>query len=153
METNSVLLRLSDIIVEDDMFQREGDADILAAAQRFIELQSKTVELLENAEDRLISGSSGTIYLKRLGHRPLTPTDFENIILAKGTLEDKQALADFTKAQIAIRDRLKTTKIIGTILDQAEITKDLFYNRVKQPHLWKPEEIVRIMNVLDRLQV
>ncbi len=153
METNSVLLRPVDIIEDDDMFAREGDAGILAAAQHYSELQSKTSELLANAEDRLLSGSPGTVYLKRLGHRPLSPADFENIVKAHGTAEDKQAFEAFTQAQINLRDRLKTTKIIGTILDQAGITKDLFYNRVKQPNLWKPEEVIKIMTVLDRLQV
>ena len=153
METNCVLLP-SDIAIEvDDMFVREGDAAILAAAQRYIELQSKTSELLTNAEDRLLSGSPRTVYQKRKGHRSLTSADFENLVRAKGTQEDKEALADFLKAQINIRDRLSTTKIIGIILDQAGMTKDLYYNREKQPTLWKPEEVIKVMSVLDRLQV
>lgn len=153
METNSVLLRPVDIIEDDDMFTREGDAGILAAALHYIELQSKTSGFLANAEDRLFSGSPGTIYLKRLGHRPLSPVDFENIVKAHGTAEDKQAFVDFTQAQTNLRNRLKTTKIIGTILEQAGITKDLYYNREKHPNLWKPDEVIKIMTVLDRLQV
>ena len=153
METISVLLRPSDIIKDDDMFQREGDAGILTAAQGYIELQGKTGEFLADAEDRLLSGSPGTIYLKRLGHRPLTAADLESLVMAKGTPEDKQALLAFTQAQTAIRDRLKTTKIIGTILEQAGITRDLFYTRVKQPNLWKADEVIKVMTVLDRLQV
>lgn len=153
METNSVLLRSKEIIEDDDMFSREGDAGILAAAQRYIDVQNKTSELLAEAKDRLFSGSPGTVYLKKLGHRPLTPSDFENVVNAHGTPQDQQAVIDFGKAQLDLRDRLKTTKIIGVILEQAGITKDLFYNRVKQPNLWKPDEVIKIMTVLDRLQV
>jgi hypothetical protein len=153
METNSVLLRPENEIVVDDMFLRETDAGILSAAQRYIELQTKSSELLANAEERLLSGTPGTVYLKKLGHRPLSSTDFENIVNAHGTPEDKQTLIDFGAAQHALQERLRTTKAIGLVLEQADIARDLFYKRTKRPDLWKPDEVIRVMNVLDRIQV
>lgn len=135
------------------MALQESDAAILDAAQRYTVLLQKAPTLLELAEDRLLSGTPGTVYLKKLGHRPLTAADFESIVKAHGTDEDKQSLTDFIEAQSATSVRLKETRMIGFVLEQAEITRDLFYYRMKQPNKWKPEEIVKVMEVLDRLRV
>lgn len=137
----------------DDMGLRESDERILDAARRFIAVQEKTSELLGKAEDRHLSGSPGTVYLKRLGHRSLSVSDFENIVDATGSQEDKLALVDFGLAQQELTDRLKTTKAIGLVLEQAEMTRDLYYNRLKKPDLWKPEEVIKLIDVIDRLRV
>ncbi|GAB2547299.1 hypothetical protein [Spirosoma aerophilum] len=137
----------------DDNKLREIDAVISSATQRYIAVQGKTKELLDRGEDRLLSGSPGTVYLKKLGHRALSTDDFENLIQALGTQEDKQALIDFAQAQLDLQERLKSTKVIGLVLEQAGITRDLLYKRAKRPDLWKPEEVVKIMEVLDRLRV
>lgn len=150
METNCVLLPPID---EEDMALKESDAVILDAAYRFIALQAKGPELLEKAEDRLLSGTPGTIYLKRRGHRALSYTDFENIVNAHGTAEDKQTLIDFTQAKVDLQQRLDNTRSIGLVLEQAELTKNEFYYRVKQPSKWKAEEVIKLMGVLDRLRV
>ncbi|UHG94710.1 hypothetical protein [Spirosoma oryzicola] len=153
MATNSLILSPEVEIEEGDMFSREGDAAIMVAAQHYIEVQNKTSDFLSRVEDRHLSGSPGTVYLKKLGHRPLSAKDFDSIVNAVGSQEDKQAVSNFGKAQLDLAERLKSTKIIGVILEQAEITRDLYYNRAKQPHLWKAEEVIKVMNVLDRLQV
>jgi hypothetical protein len=150
METNFVDSPQNEV---EDMSLREGDADIVLAAQQYMAVQAKIKDLLARAEDRHISGSPGTIYLKRLGHRPLSTTDFDNIVNALGSDEDKKALIDFAVAQEALQERLKATKAIGLVLEQAEITRDLYYNRAKRADLWKPEEVLKVMEVLDRLRV
>ena len=137
----------------DDMALRESDERILDAAKRFITLQTKISDLLSKVEDRHLTGSAGTIYLKRLGHRPLSTADFENIINASGSDEDKQSLIDFNAAQQELSDRMKTTRSVGLALAQTGMTKDLYYNRLKKPDLWKPEEVVKLIDVLDRLRV
>lgn len=137
----------------DDMALRESDERILDAAKRFMAVQANTSELLARVEDRHLSGSPGTIYLKRLGHRPLSGLDIASIINALGTQEDKLALVDFGLAQQELTDRIKTTKVIGLVLEQAQMTRDLYYNRLKKPDLWKPEEVIKLIEVLDRLRV
>ena len=143
----------SPLIEVDDIALREIDAVILSATKRYVEVQAKTKELLERAEDRLLSGSEGTIYLKKLGHRPLSSADFTNLVNTLGSDEDKKALVDFAQAQEALQERLKTTKVIGLVLEQADITRDLFYKRAKRPDLWKPEEILTVIDVLERIRV
>lgn len=150
METNFVILPS---IEEVDMALRESDAKILAATHQYEGLQGKTGEWLAGAEDRLLSGSPGTIYLKRLGHRALSSDDFENLVRSLGTSEDQQALIDFGVAQQELTERLKNTKAIGLVLEQAAITRDLLYKRAKRPDLWKPDDIKKVMEVLDRLRV
>ena len=137
----------------DDTALRESDERILDATKRFMAVQGKIPELLSRTEDRHFSGSPGTIYLKRLGHRALTQSDFENVVNALGTQEDKLSLVDFSLAQQELTDRMKTVKVIGLILEQADMTRDLYYNRLKKPDLWKPEEVVKVIEVLDRLRV
>lgn len=135
------------------MALKKSDERILDATKRFIELQTKTNDLLARAEDRHLSGSAGTVYLKRLGHRPLSTTDFETLVNAFGTPEDKQSLSDFAQAQQELTDRMKATRAVGLALDQTGMTKDLYYNRLKKPELWKPEEVIKLIDVLDRLRV
>ncbi|QJD81546.1 hypothetical protein [Spirosoma rhododendri] len=131
----------------------ESDAAILNAAQRYIALQQKTPALLDLAEDRQLSGKPGTVYLKKLGHKPLTAKDFENVVIAHGSTDDKQIIQNFVKAQIDLRERLGDTRSIGLVLEQAEMTRDLFYYRVKHPEKWKAEEMIKVIEVLDRLRV
>lgn len=150
METNFVILSS---IEEEDIALREGDIDILSAARRYIDLEGKQGDFLERVEDRLLSGTSGTIYLKKLGHRALTSADFENIVKTLGSQEDKQTLIEFSQAQVDFKDRLATTRAIGLVLEQADITRDLLYKRAKRPDLWKAQEIIKIMDVLDRMRV
>ena len=56
-------------------------------------------------------------------------------------------------AQQELTERLKNTKAIGLVLEQAAITRDLLYKRAKRPDLWKPDDIKKVMEVLDRLRV
>lgn len=150
METNFVLLSPID---EEDMALTESDAAILDAAQRYITLQQKMPALLNSADDRHLSGKPGTVYLKKLGHKPLTAKDFANIVDGHGSVEDRQVIHDFAKAQTDLRDRLGETRSIGLVLEQAEMTKDLFYYRAKYPEKWKAEEMIKVIEVLDRLRV
>ena len=150
METIFVL---SPPIEENDMSLREEDAGIESAALRYTVLQGKTNEFLKRAEDRHLSGTPGTVYLKKLGHRALTNADFETLVKELGTDEDRQTVVDFAQAQLVLGERLKTTRAIGMVLEQANITRDLFYKRAKRPDLWKPEEVTALMEVLDRLRV
>lgn len=150
METYFVILPSSE---QDDMALRESDARILDAAARFSALQNKTSELLARAEDRHLTGSPGTIYLKKLGHRPLSTADFESLVNNLGADEDKQTLLDYRQAQIDMSARLKATKAIGVVLEQAEVSNNHFYNRVKKPYLWETGEVIKIMEVLDRMRL
>jgi hypothetical protein len=137
----------------DNMAWGENDDKILADTHRYLALKGRQSELLEQAEDRHISGSPGTVYLKRLGHRALSSEDFESIVNAVGSPEDKQTLVDFRTAQQRLQERLNNTRSIGLVLEQADIQRNLFYKRVERYDLWKPEEVVRIMEVVKRIQL
>ncbi len=150
METNYVSLPVIEV---DDMALKESDAAILEATHQYMAVQAKSSELIARAEDRHFSGSPGTIYLKRLGHRALSTADFDNIVNALGSEDDKKALTNFLQAQKDLQERLKTTRAIGLVLEQSDITRDLLYKRAKRPDLWKPEEIIKIMDALERMRL
>lgn len=141
------------IKVDDEMAWGEIDDKILSVTHRYIALQGRERELLDRAEDRHISGSPKTIYLKRLGHRALSLEDFESIVKAVGSPEDKQTLVDFRETQQQLQERLNNTRSIGLVLEQADVQRNLFYKRVTRFDLWKPEEILRVMEVVKRIQL
>ena len=132
----------------------ESDLAIRHAAERYLESLQKVDELKNEAEDRLFSGSPGTIYHKRLGLRPLTKEDKENIVGARGTEEDRQSLVDFNQAQIDLSQRLKSVgRLIGPLINQAELNRFNYYPRLKRPELWTADEMVRVVDVLIRFQI
>lgn len=129
------------------------EEQILDAARNYITVLEKANSLVSQASDGLLSGSSSTVYLKKLGHRPLKAEDSEALINALGNDEDKRLMAEFQQAQQAISDRLQQTKNIGLVLKQAKIPYDQVYKRAKRTDLWKPEQMIQIMEVLRRLQL
>ncbi|GAA4465220.1 hypothetical protein GCM10023189_45530 [Nibrella saemangeumensis] len=126
---------------------------ILNVAQKYLTLQKKANVLARSASDELLSGSAGSAYLKRMGHRPLTTEDVERLINTLGSEEDRKALSAFQQAQELLNQRLWQTKNIGLVLEQAAIPYDLFYKRKKRPDLWKPEQMISIVDVLQRLRL
>lgn len=126
---------------------------LIAAAKRYIAVLQKARQLVPDAGDNLLSGSAGTIYLKKMGHRPLSGEDSERIIHALGSQEDKQALIEFSQAQQALSTRLKKTKGIGLIMEQADVPYLKQRRRVAKPEMWKPEEMIQVVEVLKRLQL
>lgn len=151
MDTFFVIL---DPVIEIENIELEvQDQEIRATAERYRQAQQKADQLKVEAEDRLLAGTAGTIYLKKKGHRPLSVTDVEQIIRAMGNEEDNQSLTDFTQAQINLSQRLQGAKNIGLILEQAGITYMNYYKRLSQPELWKAEQMIAIVDVLDRLRV
>ena len=149
MNTNFVSLTP---IKEDDTLE-SLDATIRLAAEKYIALQRAANEMKAEAEDRLFTGSPGTIYLKKRGHRKLSVEDISQLISAKGTDEDRAALAEFATAQTNLSERLQKADSIGLILKQAEIAYMNYYKRIGQPELWTPEQVIQIVDVLDRLRV
>jgi hypothetical protein len=129
------------------------EEQILQAATDYLAVLDKANELVSQANDDLISGSASTVYLKKLGHRPLKTEDSEAIINALGSEEDRQAVINFKKAQESISERLQNTKNIGLVLKQAKIPYDQVYKRAKRTDLWKPEQMIQIIEVIRRLQV
>ena len=151
MEANCVIL---DPINEDDEMGLESDQAIRLAAERYAQTIQKADELKVEAEDRLFSGSPGSIYLKRLGHRALTSDEKEKIIEAKGTQKDKEVIIAFSEAQAELSRRLKPiSQHIRLVLDQAEVPYPNYYMRLKRPSLWKHDQMIRIIDVLARLQI
>lgn len=129
------------------------EEQILQAAKNYIAVLEKADELVSKAPDQILSGSSSTIYLKKLGHRPLKIEDSEAVINALGSDEDKLVISEFHQAQQGISQRLQNTKNIGLVLKQAKVPYDQMYKRLTRTDLWKPEQIVQIMEVLQRLQL
>lgn len=130
-----------------------AEEQIIDAAKNYSTVLHKASELVTQAPDELLSGSPATIYLKKMGHRPLTAEDLKNIISALGSADDKQSLLDFQQAQQAITQRLQNTKNIGLVLKQANIPYQQAYARFSRSDLWKPEQMIQILEVLRRLQL
>ncbi|MDB5243660.1 MAG: hypothetical protein JWP57_4285 [Spirosoma sp.] len=144
----------SPLIKADDEMALESDLAIRHAAERYLETLRKVDELKGEAEERLFSGSPGSIYLKRLGHRSLTVEEKEGIIEAKGTEEDKQSIISFREAQINLNNRLKPlSQFISLVHDQAGLPRGTYYRRLKRPGLWTADEIIRVLDVLARIQI
>lgn len=152
MEANCVIL---DPIINLDLIELAvQDQAIRIAAEGYIQTQHKADELKVTAEDRLMSGTPGTVYLKKMGHRPLAVGDIQMIIGAMGTQDDKQSLSDFSQAQQQLSERLKPIgQFIRLVLEQADIPYMVYYGRLKRPDLWKAEQMIRIVDVLDRLRI
>lgn len=143
-----------DPVIEIDITLAVQDKEIRTAAERYIKTKQKADELKADAEDRLFAGSAGTVYLKKLGHRPLSTPDVNQLIGAMGDEEDKQSLTDFADAQQKLSQRLKPlSQHIGLILEQAEVPYFQYRRRLEQVDLWKPEQMIAIVDVLDRLRV
>lgn len=132
-----------------------GDTEeqILTAAQNYLVLLDKAAELVSQAPDKLLAGSASTVYLKKLGHRALTADDTAAVLTALGTDQDRQLLAEFRRAQDALSERLQHTKNIGLVLKQAKVPYDQMYKRAKRTDLWKPDQMIAIVEVLRRLQL
>lgn len=113
----------------------------------------KARQLLPNADQSLLAGTAGTVYLKQKGHRPLSEEDTENIIRALGTEEDKSVLTRFSHARVYLSTRLKKAKWIGLISEQTAIPYLKVRRRIAKPELWTSEEMVLLADVLQRLQL
>ncbi|GAA4419291.1 hypothetical protein GCM10023187_53460 [Nibrella viscosa] len=129
------------------------DAQIVEAAQKYLTLQKKANELASSASDELLSGSSGSVYLKRMGHRSLTTEDIERIINTLGSEQDREFLQAFQRAQESLNLRLVKTNYLRLVLEQAGIPQDSYYSRRKRPDLWKPEQMITLIEVLQRLRL
>ena len=126
---------------------------LLAAANQYIPVAERAKELLGQADDSLLSGSAGTVYLKKMGHRPLSAEDSEKLILTLGSKEDQAALTAFSQAQQALSRRLQRTKGIGFIMEQAGIPYMQLRRRIAKPDLWKPEQVIEVIEVLKKLNL
>ena len=126
---------------------------LIDAAKQYTAVLEKIRQLVPDADDSLLSGSAGTIYLKKMNHRPLSGEDNERIIQALGSDEDKQALITFHQAQQALSNRLKKTKGIGLIMEQANVPYLKQRRRAAKPEMWKPEEMIQVVEVLKQLQL
>ncbi len=131
----------------------ETEEQILTAAQHYLTLLDKAAELVEEAPDDLLAGSAGTVYQKKLGLRSLTAEDTSAILTALGTDEDRQMLNEFRKAQETMGKRLQNTKRIGLVLKQAKVPYDQMYKRKDRPDLWKPDQMIAIVELLRQLQL
>ena len=129
------------------------DELIKRQATQYARLADESQQWLAGAEDRLFSGSPGTVYLKKMGHRPLTKKDVDSLVNALGTAEQKQQVVDYSHAQRQLTERLKTTQNIGLVLSQAAVSYARYYQRESRPELWKPGEIIAITEVLERLKL
>lgn len=126
---------------------------IKVVALRYLALLTKAAELLPSADPGLLSGTDGTIYLKQKGHRPLSGEDSERIIQSLGTDDDKVTIARFKQAQAALSKRLTKNKWIGLIVEQSGLPYLKMRRRIAKSEIWKAEEMIQIIDVLQRLQV
>lgn len=150
MTTNFVSLTPME---EQDMPLEWTRDHLLAAANRYIPVVEKAKELLGQADDSLLSGSAGTVYLKKMGHRPLSGEDSEKLIQTLGSEEDQAVLTTYSQAQEALSQRLQRTKGIGAIMEQAGIAYMQLRRRIAKPELWKPEQMIEVIEVLKKLNL
>ncbi|GAA4459309.1 hypothetical protein GCM10023189_32800 [Nibrella saemangeumensis] len=129
------------------------DEQIVEAAQKYLTLRKKANELASSASDELLSGSAGSVYLKRMGHRPLTTEDVDRLINTLGCEEDRESLLAFQQAQESLNQRLGNAHYLRLILEQADISQDSYYSRRKRPDLWRPEQMISLVEVLQRLRL
>ncbi|MFD1145376.1 hypothetical protein ACFQ4C_29895 [Larkinella insperata] len=102
---------------------------------------------------KLVAGTPGYVYLKQKGHKSLATEDIQQIINELGSEEEKRIVADFPAAQQALTDRLKETPSIGLVMKQAKVSYQQYYQRQLRPDLWSAEQMIAIVDVLDRLQI
>jgi thymidylate synthase len=150
MEANFVIFASME---EQELPLTQTRDHLIKVATQYSEVLKKAKELLPNIDDKLLAGSAGTVYLKKKGHRALSSDDSENIIRALGSDEDKKALIDFAQAQQSLTDRLKKTKNIGAVMEQAGIHYLKQYRRLSKPELWKAEQIIQVVEALKQMDL
>ena len=136
-----------------DETQRLFDQEIMQKARQYEALREQAKQWLPDAEDRFVAGSKETKYLKKLGHRPLSKADIETLVRALGNDEQKELIIAFERAQAELSKRLAAISNLGLVLNQAGVNYNTYYLRLARPELWKPEEIVAIVMVLERLKL
>lgn len=133
--------------------QQLSDQEIMRKASQYEALREYANGWLPDAEDRFIAGSIKTKQLKKLGHRALSRADVETLVRALGNDEQKELITAFEQAQAGLSKRLASISNLGLVLNQAEINYNTYYLRTARPELWKAEEMVAIMTVLERLKL
>lgn len=130
-----------------------SDDQIRQVATEFTQLLETAKQLAPTAESRLITGARSTVFMKKKGQRELSEEDIQNLIGRYGDEHQKQLFDLFPEVQKALTARLQETKYIGLILEQADIPYPQYFTRIERPDLWKPDQILRIIDVLKRLQL
>lgn len=137
--------------------QLHRDTEILQSARQYLEMEKwaeqQSKVWLPNVEERQLSGSKESAYLKKLGHRALTKGDTLNLVLIFGDEEHKQRIARFKQAQTDLSNRLDKMSNLGLVLKQAGINYNTYYLRKSEPGRWKVDEVIAIMTVLERLNL
>lgn len=150
MDTNFVVLAPME---EQDLPLEWTRDHLIAAAKGYLAVVEKAKQLLPTVDDSLLSGTPGTIYLKKKGHRLLSAKDSENIIQTLGTDEDKLALKSFSQAQQNVSERLKKTKRILDVMEESGIIYMTYSRRLARPELWPAEDIIKVVETLKRLNL
>ncbi|MFD1140823.1 hypothetical protein ACFQ4C_06875 [Larkinella insperata] len=144
-------------IAQNSIALAELEDSIRNTAQQYERAVKRAKSLLAGVDKEtaatIIAGTPRYVYMKQLGHKALTPEDVSAIINALGTEEEKQVITAFPQAQKALNDRLKTTPIIGTVYKQAKLTSNQYYQRQDVSERWTPEQMIAVIDVLDRLRV
>ena len=136
-----------------DETQQLSDQEIMQKARQYEALRGQANGWLPDAEDRFIAGSKETKYLKKLGHRALSKADIETVVRTLGNDEQKELMPAFRRAQAGLSKRLATISNLGLVLNQAEVNYNTYYLRLARPELWKADEMIAIMTVLERLKL
>lgn len=133
--------------------RQSADQGIIRKASQYEALREQANQWLSNAEDRFIGGSKETKYLKKLGHRALSKADVETLVRALGNDEQKEQITAFERAQTELSKRLAAISNIGLVLNQAGVNYNTYYLRLTRPQLWKADEMIAIMTVVERLKL
>lgn len=136
-----------------DETQQLSDQEIIRKAKQYEALREQANGWLPDAEDRFIAGSKETKYLKKLGHRALSKADVETLVRGLGNDEQKELITAFERAQAGLSKRLASISNLGLVLNQAEINYNTYYLRTARPELWKTDEMIAVMTVLERLKL
>lgn len=129
------------------------DQEIMRQASQYEALREQANGWLPDAEDRFIAGSKETKYLKKLGHRTLSKADVETLVRALGNDEQKELITAFERAQAGLSKRLAAISNLGLVLNQAGVNYNTYYLRLARPELWKADEMIAIMAVVERLKL
>ncbi|WP_157627066.1 hypothetical protein [Spirosoma luteum] len=133
------------------------DTEIGQSARQYVEMEKwaeqQIKNWLPNVDERHLSGSKESAYLKKLGHRALTKGDLLNLVLTFGDEQHKQRITSFKQAQTDLSNRLDKMSNLGLVLKQAGINYNTYYLRKSEPERWKAEEVIAVMTVLQRLKL
>lgn len=144
---------------EERLAQKKIDDHIRQVATAYLDFEKRAPDQAKQWLNRpgvdasILSGGDRSIRMKLTGLRPLTKQDVNNLFGQFGDESSKQQITLFSQAQQQFNERLQKSPYIGLILSQASIHYNSYYEWLKRPDLWSAEDMIRILSILERLDI